>query len=100
MFVFDTDVLSHVLMPTRYANLLARMATVPRNRQYTTTITVAEMTFGAHRSSRRDYLLRQFQDRLWPNLGILPFDFAAAETYGELRAELERAGTPLAVPDL
>ena len=88
MFVFDTDVLSHVLMPARYPTLLARMAAVPRNRQYTTTITVAEMTFGAHRSSRRDYLLSQFQNRLWPNLGILPLDFAAAEAYGQLRAQL------------
>jgi tRNA(fMet)-specific endonuclease VapC len=31
---------------------------------------------------------------------VLPFDRPAAETYGRLRAELERAGTPLSEPDL
>ena len=31
---------------------------------------------------------------------ILPFDRAAAETFGNIRAGLERAGTPLAKPNL
>jgi len=31
---------------------------------------------------------------------VLPFDAAAGRVYGELRADLERAGTPLAEPDL
>lgn len=30
---------------------------------------------------------------------MLPFDEAAAETYGSLRARLEAEGTPLAEPD-
>jgi tRNA(fMet)-specific endonuclease VapC len=31
---------------------------------------------------------------------VLPFDAVAARTFGELKADLERAGTPLAEPDL
>ena len=31
---------------------------------------------------------------------ILPFDRTAAEAFGSIRAELERAGTPLAEPEL
>jgi tRNA(fMet)-specific endonuclease VapC len=31
---------------------------------------------------------------------VLPFDTAAARTFGELKAELERRGEPLAEPDL
>ena len=31
---------------------------------------------------------------------VLPFDEAAAEVYGSLRAALERDGQPLAEPDL
>ena len=68
--------------------------------QFTSSITVGEMVFGAHRSPRREYLLRQLEELLWPTLRILPFDHAAAETYGRIRADLERAGTPLAEPDL
>ena len=35
-----------------------------------------------------------------PNLSVLPFDVAAAHRYGEMRAELERRGTPLGEADL
>ena len=76
------------------------MAAVPPEEQFTTAITVGELVYGAERSARRDYLLKQFEDRLWLVLRILPFDRAAGEVYGKLRAEMERAGTSLAEPDL
>ena len=76
------------------------MAAVPAEEQFTTAITVGEMVYGAQRSPRREYLLRQLEERLWPMVRMLPFDRAAGETYGRLRAELERAGTSLAEPDL
>jgi tRNA(fMet)-specific endonuclease VapC len=37
---------------------------------------------------------------VWPNLRVLGFDLESARNYGELRAELERAGTPVSEPDL
>lgn len=99
MYLFDTDVLSYVVgrAPPR---LLARLAAVPAEQQFTSSITVGEMVYGAHRSPRRDALLRKMEEQLWPNIQVLPFDKAAAETYGQLRADLERAGRPLAEPDL
>ena len=100
MYLFDTDTLSNVLRKEPSPALLVRLASVPLENQFTTTITVGEMVYGAHRSSRRDDLLRQFDERLWPTMQILTFDRGAAETYGVLRAELERSGTPLAEPDL
>lgn len=100
MFLFDTDTLSNVLRREPSSALLVRLAEVPPGEQFTTTITVGEMVYGANRSARREYLLKQFEERLWPTLRILPFDRQAAETYGALRAELERSGTPLAEPDL
>ena len=100
MFLFDTDTLSQVMKRQPLPSLLARMAATPSEEQFTSAITVGEMVFGAQRSHRREYLLSQLNELLWPNLQILPFDHAAAQTYGRLRAELERAGTPLAEPDL
>ena len=100
MFLFDTDTLSHVLRRDPSASLLVRLSGVPPEEQFTTAITVGEMIYGAERSSRREYLLSQFAERLWPMVRILPFDRDAGETYGRLRAELERAGTPLSEPDL
>lgn len=100
MFLFDTDTLSQVLKRTPSATLLARLATVPPEQQFTTAITVGEMVYGAHRSPRREQLLRQLEERVWPTVHILSFDRAAAQTYGQLRAELEKAGTPLSEPDM
>ena len=100
MFLFDTDTLSQILKPTPSSTLLARLAIVPPEQQFTSAITVGEMVYGAHRSPSPEPLLRQLEERLWPNVRVLPFDRPAAETYGRLRAELERAGTPLSEPDL
>jgi tRNA(fMet)-specific endonuclease VapC len=100
MYLFDTDVLSYLLKRAPSPTLLTRLAAVPGEHQFTSAITVGEMVYGAYRSPRREQLLQQLEDRLWPNLRILPFDTAAAETYGRLRAGLERAGTPLSEPDL
>ncbi|OGT25341.1 MAG: hypothetical protein A2Z17_04635 [Gammaproteobacteria bacterium RBG_16_66_13] len=91
-----SQVLKRVLSPA----LLARLATVPPEEQFTSAITVGEMVYGAHRSPSRDRLLQQLEERVWPNVRVLPFDRPAAETYGRLRAELERVGTPLSEPDL
>ena len=100
MFLFDTDTLSQVLKRVPSSTLLARLATVPPEQQFTSAITVGEMVYGAYRSPSPEPLLRQLEERVWPNVRVLPFDRPAAETYGRLRAELERAGTPLSEPDL
>jgi tRNA(fMet)-specific endonuclease VapC len=100
MFLFDTDTISHILKRTPSSTLLARLAIVAPEQQFTSAITVGEMVYGAYRSPSPEPLLRQLEERVWPNVRVLPFDRPAAETYGRLRAELERAGTPLSEPDL
>ncbi len=57
-------------------------------------ITLAELQYGVAKTARRAHhetLLIQ----LCAPLAILPFDDRAAESYGRLRADLERAGTPI-----
>jgi predicted nucleic acid-binding protein len=100
MFLFDTDTLSQIMKRNPSPSLLARMHGTPPNEQFTSAITLGEIVFGAQRSSRREYLMSQLEELLWPNLNVLPFDQAAAMTYGRIRAELELAGTPLAEADL
>ncbi|MDA0987727.1 MAG: type II toxin-antitoxin system VapC family toxin [Chloroflexi bacterium] len=100
MYLFDTDVLSNILKQSPLPSLIARLAVVPSEDQFTSAITVGEMVYGAFRSPRRDHLLQQLEERVWPNVRVLPFDRNAGETYGRLRADLERLGTPVAEPDL
>ncbi len=100
MYLFDTDTLSEVLKRAPSPRLLTRLAAVPAEEQFTSAITVGEMVYGAHRSPKRDHLLRQLDERVWSQVRILPFDRVAAEKYGALRARLEEAGTTVAEPDL
>ena len=99
MYLYDTDTLSNVMKPEPSSRLLARMAGLPSERQFTTTITVGEMVYGAHRSSGVDRYMRKIETLLRQTT-ILPFDRLSAEIYGRIRAELDSAGTPLAEPDL
>lgn len=100
MYLFDTDTISSVLRKDPPSGLLRRLAGVPPGRQFTSAITVGELVYGAYRSARRDHFLSKLDQLVWPNVQILPFDEAAGRVYGQLRARLERAGSPLAEPDL
>jgi tRNA(fMet)-specific endonuclease VapC len=100
MIVFDTDVISYVLRAEPPLGLVRRIAQLDPEIQATTSITVGELVFGAHRSSCAEHFLAALRRSVWPNLRTLAFDHRSAEIFGELRAELERSGTPLAEPDL
>ena len=45
-------------------------------------------------------MLERIEDSLLPNLPVLSFDASAARRYGEIRAELERRGTPIGDADV
>lgn len=100
MFLFDTDILSNILKRDPSPSVLKRLAAIPAKEQFTTTITVGEMVYGAYRSKRPDYFLEKLAQSVWPNVNILSFDETSAYTYGKLRAELEKKGTPLTEADL
>ncbi len=100
MYLFDTDTISHLLIKNPPSGLIKKVAAVPPDQQFTSTITVGEMIYGAYRSTRPDFFLEKLDRLVWPNITILPFDEAAARAYGQLRARLERAGTPVSEPDL
>jgi tRNA(fMet)-specific endonuclease VapC len=64
-----------------------------------TSISVAELTHGAYKSAHSDENIARL-DVLLSAVTVLSFDTAAACRCGELKARLERAGTPLADLDL
>ena len=100
MFIFDTDIYTNVMRKIPSENLLNRLKKLPRRDQFTTTITIAEVYYGLMKASNRASLLKLFESVLLPRASILPFDFAAAKKYGEIRSLLEKQGTPLAHADL
>jgi len=101
MYLLDTDILSNLVKRVPSTALIAKLASVPPEQQFTSSITLGELVYGAHRLPAGAGLLLERLDRtLPPNLPVLPFDVAAARRYGEVRAELEHRGTPLGDADL
>ena len=100
MYLFDTDTLSNLLAKRPSARLLQRLTKVLAAAQFTSSLTVGEIYYGLCKSSRPDDYRERLDRLVWPHVQIVSFDRRAAEIYGQLRAELERAGKPLPDPDL
>ena len=99
MYCFDTDILSGTLKRDPPLHLIRRLAQTPPEVQFTTAITLGELLYGAtKRGSPR--LQRLVREITLEALQVLPFDAAAAEVYGPLRAVLETEGRRLDEPDL
>lgn len=99
-YILDTDVVSNLMQRRPRADVLARLASVPPDEQFITSITVGELVYGAERSSRRDDFMSTLDTRVLENFVVLPFDTPAARTYGSVKAALESLGRRLDEPDL
>jgi len=100
-YLFDTDILSNLLRSAPSAALLRRLALTPVDQQATSSITLGELYYGARRlADGGETLVSRIDSALLPNLAVLPFDVQAARRYGQLRAELEKAGTPIGDADM
>ena len=98
-YCFDTDTLSAVLRRQPDMALVRRLAVLPPDQQYTTAISYAELVYGALKRGSAA-LADRVRGLVLQSLTVVPFDAAAAESYAEVRARLDQAGTPLAEPDL
>ncbi len=99
-YLLDTDVLSNLMKRAPASGLVARLARVTPEEQFTSSITLGELLYGAHRSSQTAALLERIEARLLPDLPILPFDAPAARRYGEIRAGLEAGGNLIGDADM
>ena len=100
MYLLDTDALSQIIKKDPSIAFIRKLASIEPERQFTSSITVGELVYGAHKSGRPEYFIEKLEKLVWPNIHILPFDEESAKVYGRLRAGLEKKGTPLTEPDL
>ena len=98
-YLLDTDTLSNLLRPSPSPHLVQQLALTPQDEQATSTITAGELYFGAWRRRPGGSNLLERIEATLANTTVLAFDTGAARVYGELRAELERLGTPIGDAD-
>ena len=63
-------------------------------------IVLSELRYGAAKSARPERNAQRIADFLAGPIEVLPFESADAEEAGDIRAALERAGTPIGPYDL
>jgi tRNA(fMet)-specific endonuclease VapC len=62
-------------------------------------ITLSELRFGVAKSTNSEKNAEALDEFIIP-LEVVPYDDAAAQAYGEIRAILEKAGTPIGSMDM
>ncbi|GII80279.1 ribonuclease VapC [Sphaerisporangium rufum] len=99
MIVFDTNVISELMRSQPSAAVVDWVRSQPGRELYTTSVTLAEVTFGIERlpDGNRKQLLKTVADEVFATFEeqVLPFDAAAARPYAVVVTERERAGLPI-----
>lgn len=99
-YLFDTNAISELVKPRPAAGYVRWLAAVPREEQFTSAVVVGELYKRAFRSSAVARHLENIEKRVLPAVTVLSYDAPAARVYGQIRAQLESAGRPLADADL
>lgn len=97
-YMLDTNICIYVIKK-KPLHALKKFAAVNREDMCISSITLAELMFGACKSNnpiKNKSALMIFL----AGIKILPFNDAAATEYGDIRATLERRGTPIGANDL
>lgn len=96
-YLLDTDIVSDLVRAPN-GRVAERIREVGELRVATSIVVAAELRYGAaRRGSER--LTRQVETILGA-LTVLPLDEPVDEIYGDVRAELDAAGTPIGANDL
>ena len=97
-YLLDTDICIYV-QRNRPPQVLSRFQKLREGEAVISVITFGELVYGAAKSTKRTEALRRLEE-LKRFLHVLPMDEAVADTYGEIRAELESRGQLIGNNDL
>lgn len=96
-FMLDTNIVIYVIK--RRPLEILEIFNAHAGQMCISSITLAELLHGVEKSSMISQNLRKVEDFV-SRLEVLPYDSSAASHYGDIRADLERKGTPIGVNDL
>ncbi len=92
-FILDTNICIYIIKQKPLA-VLNKFSTMQLGQICISSITLAELQFGIRKSSNPTKNSKALNKFLTP-IEILDFDFYAALEYGNIRASLEKKGTPI-----
>lgn len=92
LWMLDTNTVSHIIRG--HTGALRRLVTSPMDHLVISAVTKGELLFGLARRPQATKLARSVEEFL-RRIGVMAWDDAAAESYGTLRASLEKSGTVL-----
>lgn len=97
-YILDTNICIYIIKQ-KPEKVLDRFRLLPISSLAISSITLSELEYGVMKSSKPDqnqFALSQFA----APLEILPYGDAAAQYYGDIRAFLEKQGTPIGSLDM
>ena len=96
-YMLDTNIANYVIKirPMEVLEIFNRNV----GRMCISSITLAELMHGVEKSAKPEHNLQQVEDFV-SRLTVLEYGNKAAAHYGDIRAVLERKGTPIGVNDL
>jgi tRNA(fMet)-specific endonuclease VapC len=97
-YMLDTNICSYILR-SRPASVKVRFDEVGPGSLAVSAVVLAELFFGAARHAKAGVIRREIGD-LVSRMAVVPWDEAAAEHYGDIRAALEKSGMPIGAMDM
>jgi tRNA(fMet)-specific endonuclease VapC len=97
-FLLDTNICIYIRRK-KPEHVSKRFQTLRHGEAVLSVITFGELLYGAEKSQQRSLALKQLQE-LAELLPVMALPEAAAETYGRIRADLERKGQMIGNNDL
>ena len=97
-YMLDTNICIYI-MKKNPSQVIEKYLSLNPSERCISSITLAELEFGVYKSNNPMKNLMALRIFL-AGIKILPFDETAAIEYGEIRATLEKRGTPIGANDL
>ena len=96
-YMLDTNIVIYVIKrrPIEVLDTFNRCA----GQLCISSITLAELIYGAEKSAKPEHNMRQVEDFV-SRLSVLDYGHKSAVHFGQIRATLEKQGTPIGVNDL
>ena len=99
-YLFDTNALSEVFRRRPNPGFARWLGELPSDRQFTSSVVVAELYVAAYRARGSEKWLRRIREAILPVVKVIHFDLDCAHVCGRIQADLMDRGVPIESADV